>query len=83
MKSYLVAYKKGINVVDSAIVQTPDDYVPGSDNMRLLKRLVVRHAHPRSYEALVSSTNDNPTATENAFIGAEKLQIIAVSNLEV
>ena len=88
MKLYLVSYKTSGFTIESIIVEMPDDYVPRSDRMKLLKEKVTSLALPECKELIIE---DEPNCNEHCYymkpkgkvIRSDDLVIISVSNLDV
>lgn len=84
MKTYLVACNLG-EQIKAYTVRTEASYVPASDNMKTLKELVVKIHKPRT---LVSYANPPECGgyigyTDGKYISAKRLNIIAVSRLDL
>lgn len=85
MKKYLVSYKTGDCCSYSAIVETPEDYVPCSDNMLKIKKQIVDLFKP-TYETLMSPPGDWGGYIQfhsGDRIKAEELNILAISRLDL
>lgn len=83
MKQYLVAYDVGKNVtrIKTATVEMEDGYCPADDNMKTLKEKVVKENNPKYVEAY--ARDDCIRSTDWGDIPADKLRVVAVSNLNV
>lgn len=83
MKNYLVAYNVG--VVKTTQIQVSDEYIPSSDNMKTIKREVIKNEHPCyvKLSAAPSNCGGYINMVEQDKVTEEKLQIIAISNLDV
>lgn len=86
MKTYLVHYSTGWGS-DTSIVKTKDDYVPESDNMMTLAKLVIEKEHPKYMRAYAApdSCGGGVSLTESGCgeIKPKNLEIMAVSRLDL
>ena len=86
MKTYLEHYSKGCGS-GTSIVEMKDDYVPKSDNMKALAKLVIEKEHPKYMRAYAAPDNcgGGVSLTESGYgeIKPEDLEIMAVSRLDL
>uniref|UniRef100_A0AAU8B0M7 Uncharacterized protein n=1 Tax=Dulem virus 35 TaxID=3145753 RepID=A0AAU8B0M7_9CAUD len=83
MKNYLVAYDVG--KIQATQIQVNDDYIPSLDNMKTIKREIIKKENPHrlSFYSAPDNCGGYISSTMEEAITENELKIVAISNLDI